>query len=164
MALRRSTSSCVVDACAVAAFVLGAVERDVGPAHDIGGLAGTAVDHRDADAGADQQRMAVDRIGRVQHVDQTGGETLDRGVVRRLAGDDGELVAAEPCHEIFMAHGVDEALRDDADQPVADVMAERVVDVLEMVEVDRQDGRMRVIAMGFGEHGGKTFAEIGAVG
>ena len=50
-----------------------------------------------------------------------------------------------------MAHRVDEALRDDADQPVADVMAERVVDVLEMIEVDRQNRRAGALAMGVGE-------------
>jgi len=37
----------VIDAGAVAALVLGAVERHVGVAQDIGGVARAAVDHRD---------------------------------------------------------------------------------------------------------------------
>ena len=57
----------IVDAGAAAAFVLGAIERDVGAAHDVGGIAGAALDQRDADAGADQQRVAADRVGRAQH-------------------------------------------------------------------------------------------------
>ncbi len=43
----------VVDAGAVAAFVLGAVERHVGMPHDVGGAADMLVDDGDADAGAD---------------------------------------------------------------------------------------------------------------
>ena len=39
----------VVDAGAVAAFVLGAIERHVGVAQDVGGVAGAAVDHGNAD-------------------------------------------------------------------------------------------------------------------
>ena len=51
----------VVDAGAVAALVLGAVERHVGIAHDVGGAAAFAVDHRDADRGADHDVLAADR-------------------------------------------------------------------------------------------------------
>ena len=39
----------VVDAGAVAALVLGAIERHVGVAHDVGGAADVLVDDRDAD-------------------------------------------------------------------------------------------------------------------
>ena len=68
----------VVDAGAAAALVLGAIERDVGAAHDVGGIARLAVDHRDADAGADHQRVAADRVGRAQDRDQPLGEALER--------------------------------------------------------------------------------------
>ena len=48
----------VVDAGAVAAFVLGAIERHVGVAQDVGGVADAAVDHGDADRGADDDVVA----------------------------------------------------------------------------------------------------------
>ena len=50
----------VVDAGAVAAFVLGAIERHVGVAHDVGGAADVLVDDRDADAGADDDGLVAD--------------------------------------------------------------------------------------------------------
>src|SRR5690606_6112662 len=53
----------VVETGAVAAFVLGAVQRDVGEAHDVGGGAALAVDHGDADRGADNDVLAVDGVG-----------------------------------------------------------------------------------------------------
>ena len=56
----------VIDAGAVAALVLGAVERHVGVAQDVGGIARAAVDHGDADRGADDDVVAVDRVGRAQ--------------------------------------------------------------------------------------------------
>jgi hypothetical protein len=47
----------------IAPFVLGAIERHVGVAHDVGGVdAGAVIDHGDADAGADHDGMAVDQI------------------------------------------------------------------------------------------------------
>ena len=58
-------------------------------------------------------------------------------------GDDGELVAADAGDEIVAADGVGEPLRHRADQLVADRMAERIVDVLEVVEVDVEHGRRR---------------------
>ena len=59
----------IVDAGAIAAFVLGPVERHVGVAHDVGRAAGALVDHGDADAGADDDGMAADRVGRAQRCD-----------------------------------------------------------------------------------------------
>jgi hypothetical protein len=54
----------IVDAGSIAAFVLGPVERHIGVAHDVGRSAGARVDHGDADAGADDDGMAADRVGR----------------------------------------------------------------------------------------------------
>ena len=51
---------------------------------------------------------------------------------------DDELVAAKAAHRVAGAHGIRKAPRDRAQQPVADVVAERIVDVLEAVQVDEQ--------------------------
>ena len=52
--------------------------------------------------------------------------------------DDGELVAAEPRHEVALAHAGEQALAHLLQQRVADRVAQRVVDGLEVVEVQAQ--------------------------
>ncbi len=64
-------------------------------------------------------------------------------VVASRGGDDGEFVAAEPRDQIVAAQRAAQPLRDVADQLVADRMAERVVDVLEVIEVDVEHRRRR---------------------
>lgn len=55
--------------------------------------------------------------------------------------DDGELVAANAGDGVAGAQGVGEAARDQAQQVVADIVPERVVDGLEVVEVDEHHHR-----------------------
>ena len=59
------------------------------------------------------------------------------------ATDDGEFVAAEPPDQILRPHQARQPRGDVADQFVADRMTERVVDVLEMIEIDIEDGGRR---------------------
>ena len=94
----------VIDAGAVAALVLGAIERHVGVTQNVGCIAGVAIENRDADRGADDDVIAVDRIRRADRRDDASGNRLQRIGVGRAVGDDGEFVAAEPRDEIFRAH------------------------------------------------------------
>ncbi len=73
----------VVDAGAVAALVLGAIKRHVGVAQDVGGVAGAAVDDRDADRGADDDVVAADQVGRADRGDDAPGDRLQRIGIRR---------------------------------------------------------------------------------
>ena len=154
----------VVDAGAVAAFVLGAIERHVGVAQNVGGIAGAAVDHRNADTGADDDVVAADHVGRADRGNDAAGDRLQRIRIRGAMGDDGELVAAEAGHQIVAAHDVAQPLGDVEDELVADVMAERVVDVLEVIEVDVEHRRGRAAGAHFVDHGFEPLAEIDAVG
>ena len=129
----------VIDAGAVAAFVLGAIERHVGIAQNVGGIAGAAVDDGNADRGADDDVVAADRIGRAERIDDAAGDSLQRVGIGLAGGDDGELVAAEPGDQIVAAHDAAQPLRDIENERVADVMAERIVDVLEVIEIDVED-------------------------
>ena len=79
-------------------------------------------------------------------------------------GDDGELVAAEAGHQILAAHDAAQPLGDVEDELVADVMAERVVDVLEVIEVDVEHRRGRAAGAHVVDHGFEPLAEIDAVG
>ena len=67
--------------------------------------------------------------------------TRDRLVVVHPAGQDHELVAAEPGHDVVrVAHHLGQPLAEHGQQVVAGVVAERVVDVLEAVQVEQDHG------------------------
>ncbi len=80
-------------------------------------------------------------------------------MVGRRGGDHGELVAAEPRNEIVAAHDMRKPQGDIADELVADRMAERVVDVLEMIEVDVEHRHRRAAALDVGDHRLQPLAE-----
>ena len=56
------------------------------------------------------------------------------------SAEHGELVAAEPGDQVLLADGAAQALGDLDQQPVAGLVAEAVVDDLEVVEVEEEDG------------------------
>ena len=133
-------------------------------AHDVGGAADLLGDHGDADAGADHDGLVADRVGRADRRDQAVGDRQQRRDGRSRRGDDGEFVAADAGDEVVVAHGVGQPLRHRADQLVADRMAERVVDVLEVVEVDIEHGRRRAALAHVRDHRLEALAEKDAVG
>ena len=71
---------------------------------------------------------------------------------RQLLGDHDELVAAEAPERVGMAHDALQPRRDGPQQLVADVVPERVVDALEVVEVDEQRRHRRLAARRAREH------------
>ena len=80
------------------------------------------------------------------------------GLVGATGLDDGEFVAAEPRHQIVAADAGAQAVRDLAQQLVADLVAERIVDALELVDVDIEDrerlalGKLRHAALQMPAH------------
>jgi hypothetical protein len=105
------------------------------------------VDHRDADRGADHDGLVADRVGRAERGDQPVGDGLQRTVVAARVSDHRELVAADARHEIVAAQGAGEPLGHGPNQFVASRMAEGVVDVLEVIEVDVEHGSRRARAL-----------------
>ena len=77
--------------------------------------------------------------------------------------DDGELVAAQPRHGVRLARAAAQALADQLEQLVADRMAERVVDALELVEVEAEH-RQALAALDALELVLEMLAHHGAVG
>ena len=102
---------------------------------------GVGVGERDADRGRHDQLAAVE----VERVLQRLLDALgDHGRLARVADvveQDRELVAAEPGDGVAGPQGRLQPARDGDQQPVADVVAERVVDELEAVEVQEQHRR-----------------------
>ena len=123
------------------AILLGFVERQISRLeHVIGGTAVPREDGNPEARGAPQLTVAVaERLGEpCQHL-----PAYQQGIVRlrQILEEDGELVAAEPGHGVGAATVADQATRHLAKEPVAGVMAQRVVDALEVVEVERDDGK-----------------------
>ena len=103
-------------------------------------------------------------VGRADRGDDALRQRHHRRAVVADRGDDREFVAAEPRHQIVAAQRVRQPQRDVADQLVADVVAERVVDVLEMVEVDVEHRGRRGAGAHFVDHRFQPLAEENAVG
>ena len=93
----------------------------------------------DADAEVDGHQLGAGvhrRLEGAQHPRGDGAEFRD-GILD-VRQHDRELVAAEPGDDVLRAHGVAQPARDGDEQRVADGVAERVVDDLEVVDVDEQ--------------------------
>ena len=60
--------------------------------------------------------------------------------VAHVGLDDGELVAAEACHHVALAHAAEQPHAHLLQQRVADGVPERVVDALEAIEVETEHG------------------------
>ena len=118
----------------------------------------------DADGGRDEEFVPVDTDGRAQGIEYLGGQLAGHGLVILQGQDDHEFVATEPCHRIVGAQGIGQAAGHLLEQGVADMMAQRVVDGLEAVQINEQDGQLGVI-LGSGIHGlAEALLEQRAVG
>ena len=141
----RGVHARVEDREAGLAVGLGHVHRDVGVADDVrrdlGGVAGA----RDPDARGDRD-VAGPPIRYGARSSRTSRSAIAIGAleVGRVLGQDRELVAAEAGHEVALADRPGDPLGDRDEQRVAGRVAERVVDDLEVVEVDEQDGGDRL--------------------
>ena len=97
--------------------------------------------HGDADAGADLDQMIVDLVAFAQAVDDAAGKARRILVRLDVLLEHDEFVAAEASDEILRPQHFAQAVGDRAQQLVAAGMAERVVDLLELVEIDEQQRR-----------------------
>ena len=129
---------------------LGRVHGDVGALHQRLDVAAVLGEHRDADAGAHEQRQAVEAERLLDRAGQLDGDLLgllDRGAGRQ---QDGELVAADAGDQLGAGDAGLQAGADLAQQPVAGLVAERVVELLEVVEVDQQQRQLGLRLAGRG--------------
>ena len=125
----------------VASGLLGVVHREVGVDENV--LAAQVVtrfEHRNADARGHRA------FGGAGHGDPFGAQRLEQvagDLLCRLGGgarqQRGELVAAEPRQDVARTQPAREDGRDARDDLVTGGMAERVVEVLEMVEVEQNE-------------------------
>jgi hypothetical protein len=123
-----------------AAAVLGVEQRGIRLLDEFLGIPRVAGEGRDPDAAAQRRRLAakLDRLAeRGQQLARHG-----RGIqlVREVRQQHRELVAAQSCGGVRFAQTGGQAPRNAPQQPITDGATERIVDRLEPVDVQGQDG------------------------
>src|SRR5205085_1048776 len=119
---------------------------------------------RNADADPDDELVITDIIGRGDALDDVArkcGHCRRIAVVAKLY--DREFVAAEPGDGVVLADAFAEPAGDLLQQGVTDRMAQRVVDILEVIEIETKY-RELITALGEAERLFELFAEQRAVG
>ena len=142
----RLVHACRVELVIVPAGILGVVHRGIGIAQHGLAVAPVTRENADPDTRRRIQRVRPDLVAVGKGTLQLAG---DAGRSQRridVGQHDGEFVAAQPCHDVAGAHRLAQARRDQAQQVVADVVAERVVDILETIEVDQHQRDLAVVA------------------
>ena len=115
----------------------------------------------DADTGVDAEGVVGDDDGCGQRCVHPLGHHA--GLDWCCAGEDGgELVAAEAAQQVVVAHGGGQAGGNVDEERVADGMSVPVVDDLESVEIDHQQGDR--CGIGSREHAGAVLLQVPTVG
>ena len=109
-------------------------------------------------------RQPVDRIRLGQAGDDVGRHVADDSAILAIGKNDLELVPSEPEHLLAVADDPGQALGDLLQEDIARRMAERVVDLLEPVEVDEHHRAGFPVVLGARETGIEDFGHPAAVG
>ncbi len=94
--------------------------------------------HRNADAGADLDQMIIDLVAFAQAVDDSPRKTGRILIRSDVLLKHHEFIATKARDEILGAQHFVQAAGDSAQQLVAAGVTERIVDLLELIEVDEQ--------------------------
>ena len=147
----------------VLAFLFGVVHRDVRVFHQRLLILTIPRVNADADAGCDTEFLPenIERAGDV-------GQDLVRHLgdifgLAHILEQDHELVASEAGDGVGLTNAVPEPVSDLPQQCVPGVVPQRVVDILEAIEVDEQHRQILGVAARAGNCGVEDQAEAGAV-
>ena len=121
----------------VATARLGLVHSDVGIADQVIGFFAVARIQADADGGRGREFASVN-AHRYRHGGQDAGCDFGGGALVGTGQHQQEFVAAQPRQDVVRAGKVRQAAGHFAQHHVADGVAQRVVDGLELVQVDKQ--------------------------
>ena len=139
---------------------LGRVHGDVGPPHQRLGVLAVLGEQGNADAGADVDPVPV-HLDRPAQFDQHPLRDEDGLLPVRPRQEDGELVAAQAGHQVGLPEPGPQPRVQLLEDLVAVVVAERVVDILEAVQVDPQQRGRAAAGAGLGDGGLHRLARAG---
>ena len=121
-----------------AAGSLGGVKRQIGIADEAVGAGAARIADSNSDGRADQDAVPFDDIGTRHLVDEGPRKRFQQPDVDYAGKDRLELVAAEATDLAVLAHNRFQPLRHLPQKLVADRVPQRIVDVLEAIEVDQE--------------------------
>ena len=113
---------------------------------------------------SDGHLVTLDGVGTRDLFDQGPGKRFEQPDVHDSGHDSLELVAAEASNLPMVAHDRFQPVRDLAEKRVPDRMAERVVDVLEAVEIDHKESAALLAMRGIAERFVKRLAHHRPIG
>ena len=153
-----------IEAVLPAPAPLGGVERQVGRLDQFVDLDAVVRRDGDADGGSDDRPGALDRIGLRDHLDHALGQLAELAAIVDVGQDHLELVAAEAADLATRPNDARQALRDLLEQVVARRVAERVVDLLEAVEIEHHQRAAALGRLVGGQRGGQPLDHAVAIG
>src|SRR4029079_19254387 len=120
---------------AVATLVLRLVKRDVGMTHKLIRRRAVFRGDGEADGRGHADILPLDAKRRFEGLSDAPCQSRG-GFVPGRGAQDGKLIAAEAREKIMRSQPANQALGDGCDQLIAGLMAERVVDILEAIDID----------------------------
>ena len=160
----------VIELERIAPCRLGRVERRVDRLQELLGLGAVVRSTGDAHAGADVDAVAVDFVGRAEDLVEAACNDLELPAGAQRLDHHRELVAAEARDHVLRPERFAQALGYRLQEGVAGGVAERIVDVLELVEVDPDEAETRRLGsrverrLDRGDAAVETRAQLSAVG
>ena len=164
LAARAGAAVVLVELVAARAAPLRAIHGGVGMTDQRDRIGAVVRIDRDADARQQRKRVRTDRCRRRERLQHLAGDRCCVAGARDLGEQHHELVAAVPAHRVGLPHHRGQALRRQAQNVVADVVAERVVDLLEAVQVEEQQADPRPAALRPGDRALQPVEHEHAVG
>ena len=137
---------------AAARFHLGLGERHIGAHEQLVGFVAVARRHRNADAGADHHRMAIDQKRLADRMQQSLGQQHDILGALDAALQHRELIGVQPADHVVVAQRRTQPAGNAAQQLVADRVTEAVIDRLEIVDAEEMHRDLAVAAPGVRQH------------
>ena len=150
---------------AVAAVALGVIHGEFGVLEPLLGALRLGVAERHADRAGEEDLAIVEGDRRAQRAADGFGKRGDaRGVALRQ-NDEAELIAGQPGERVLRLDQAPEPARQRQQDRVGERHADRVVDLLEAIDVDHHHGRADgAVGRGQAEHGFEPVEEQLAVG
>ena len=137
----------IEEAQGIASHRLGFVHGQVRLLEQIVDAGQIAHEERRADTRGAAVSNLVEPVGLAQFLQYLVADDIDLGrrlfrIHMQVRQHDDELIAAQAGHGVACTHAADQAPRDLIEQQVAHVVSKRVVERLEIVQIDEQDGAM----------------------
>src|SRR5450830_2122639 len=108
--------------------------------------------------------IAIEMIGAGQDIDDALGQQVNPGGIGCTFQYNIELVAADACNGINTGQKVAQASCHFNQQAIASTMPETLIDGLEVIQIDKQQGKFRLIVFRVLDRMQQQFTKQGAIG